>query len=391
MIRFRKRTVKIVLLLTPILFLMFAVSGETGEQKLAVGIRKIKNSSRPLKGNLRLELKEDLRIGDIRNENEAFFYKIGIAVDGQGDIYVVDKAKARIQKFSARGRFLRSIGKKGQGPGEFENPMTMSIMVDKKNDLFVLDQGKIHHFDSQGNFQGRCPVSLNCSGIFPTLSEDFFCRDMLFFEKSILECIHLWSRSGKALKKVIEFPSVKAEASLFGRFRFVAVAPELLMDAVAGKSMVFGYSSEYRIYKTDPEGNIILIIENDEPAEKIPDREREAVIERIGKKDRTGDICKRIFFSACRPFFDQLLADGSGAIFVRRVKSALDRAKGDTFDFYDARGRFVYRVETVGNVLRIDGGSLYAWEYLPDDDCVVLKRYSIQNFALLNCETGAGS
>ena len=43
----------------------------------------------------------------------------GIAVDGSGNILVADTNNSRIEKFSATGTFLNTLGTKGSGQGQF--------------------------------------------------------------------------------------------------------------------------------------------------------------------------------------------------------------------------------------------------------------------------------
>jgi DNA-binding beta-propeller fold protein YncE len=46
----------------------------------------------------------------------------GIAIDDSGRVYIADFQDPRIVVFSSRGRHLATIGRKGQGPGEFTAP-----------------------------------------------------------------------------------------------------------------------------------------------------------------------------------------------------------------------------------------------------------------------------
>jgi sugar lactone lactonase YvrE len=86
------------------------------------------------------------KIGDVdtEDENVAFHYPSDIAVDVQGNIYILDAGNARIQKFGPDGKYLATIGRKGQGPGEFVMPG--SIAFDKDGNLVVTDtaQSRLH-------------------------------------------------------------------------------------------------------------------------------------------------------------------------------------------------------------------------------------------------------
>jgi streptogramin lyase len=80
----------------------------------------------------------------------------GVVVAPNGDIFVADghggDSNARIVKFSKDGKFIKSWGKKGSGPGEFAE--LHAIAMDSKGRIFVADRGnlRIQIFDQDGNF-----------------------------------------------------------------------------------------------------------------------------------------------------------------------------------------------------------------------------------------------
>jgi len=79
----------------------------------------------------RIELVEDLVIkqrGD--DPNYIFYAPVYTAVDMFGSMYVVDQLDARVQVFDEHGEFIRTLGKKGQGPGEFNYPLAVAVAGD---------------------------------------------------------------------------------------------------------------------------------------------------------------------------------------------------------------------------------------------------------------------
>ncbi|MGB8959242.1 MAG: NHL repeat-containing protein [Candidatus Aminicenantales bacterium] len=74
-----------------------------------------------------------------------------MTIDGTGDLFISDSRAHRILMFDSSGRFIRSIGKKGQAPGEFLFPR--GIAHDGKG-LIVNDTGnhRLQFFDSNGGF-----------------------------------------------------------------------------------------------------------------------------------------------------------------------------------------------------------------------------------------------
>jgi hypothetical protein len=79
-----------------------------------------------------------------------------VLVAPSGDIFVADghggDSNARIVKFSKDGRFVKSWGKKGSAPGEFDLPH--SLAMDSQGRLFVADtlNQRIQIFDQDGRF-----------------------------------------------------------------------------------------------------------------------------------------------------------------------------------------------------------------------------------------------
>lgn len=70
--------------------------------------------------------------------NGQFTQPCGVAVDGNGDIYVTDRGNDRVQKFAPEGTLLTVWGTTGSGPGEFEGPW--DVAVDDFGNVFVSDE-----------------------------------------------------------------------------------------------------------------------------------------------------------------------------------------------------------------------------------------------------------
>jgi hypothetical protein len=98
-----------------------------------------------------------LTIGkDSSNEQEMIGNITDLAV-GSNFIYILDDKITRVQKYSKTGEFVASIGKIGQGPGEFENDLR-SIATDGKGHVIVGGTRKIYIFDESGQFINSFPV-----------------------------------------------------------------------------------------------------------------------------------------------------------------------------------------------------------------------------------------
>jgi len=74
----------------------------------------------------------------------------GIAVDAQGNVWVVDSENNRVQEFTPSGDFKSAFGTEGTGPGQFSDPN--AIAVDSEGNLWVADAGnhRIQEFNPKG-------------------------------------------------------------------------------------------------------------------------------------------------------------------------------------------------------------------------------------------------
>ena len=93
-----------------------------------------------------------------------------VAVASNGDIFVADghggDSNARIVKFSKDGKFIKTWGKKGTAPGDFDAPH--SLQFDSKGRLFVADRGnnRIQIFTQDGQFLDQWKQFGRPTGIF---------------------------------------------------------------------------------------------------------------------------------------------------------------------------------------------------------------------------------
>ena len=102
------------------------------------------------KGKLQLKL---IRIwgGDEEQDEQKFFkFPEDIAVDTKESIYICDQYNYCVKVFDYTGKYLRTIGRKGRGPGDLFGPS--SIDFSPSGDLWVAEMGgrRIQCFSASG-------------------------------------------------------------------------------------------------------------------------------------------------------------------------------------------------------------------------------------------------
>ena len=104
------------------------------ETRDEAGVLQIMNPATGMEEPTTIELDELWRLGgDSEDEDEFFGVILQIATDTDGNIYVLDSQLSEVKVYDSNGEWTNSIGREGEGPGEFRRP----------NDMFMLQDGTI--------------------------------------------------------------------------------------------------------------------------------------------------------------------------------------------------------------------------------------------------------
>ncbi|MGA9877109.1 MAG: DUF6531 domain-containing protein, partial [Solirubrobacteraceae bacterium] len=76
----------------------------------------------------------------------------GLAVDASGNVWVSDTENSRLEEFSSKNEFVRTVGSSGEGAGQFKT--TYGVTVDSKGNVWATDEGndRVEEFNSEGTF-----------------------------------------------------------------------------------------------------------------------------------------------------------------------------------------------------------------------------------------------
>jgi hypothetical protein len=124
--------------------LLFVFSLPALSQKIETvdGVRVVHNDKDGKWGKqseLSIEFVKNLGELEADDDNILFHLPADIACDAEGNIYVLDAGNQRIQKFNPEGEYLATIGRRGEGPGELQMPLSLDI--DGRGYLYVPDNG----------------------------------------------------------------------------------------------------------------------------------------------------------------------------------------------------------------------------------------------------------
>jgi hypothetical protein len=95
-------------------------------------------------------LKEELRIGSHDDPEQSLTDPlVDIVISRNGHVYIPQHATGEIRQYDSSGRFIRTIGRSGSGPGEFRMLWTIGLLADTLY-AFDLNPGRLSLFSLDG-------------------------------------------------------------------------------------------------------------------------------------------------------------------------------------------------------------------------------------------------
>lgn len=272
-------------------------------------------------------------------------------VDEAGNIYLLDILGSTVYAYDKEGKFINKIGAKGQGPGEFGNPICLALSI--KNRIHVLDRSRktLQIFDLNGH-----PLDhqlLSSVGVLNSLSFDssgsVYIQHML--GKAALEdkkrlkpeimgmsCLSKFdSRFDKVMDVEIWEDSFRRR-SPGGEVLSILYHDIFYYQVAFDDSLYYGNSSRYEIHKMTPQGRVTRIVKK--KAKRIPSAEKDLanILEDYPDLKQAKDSLR---ISPAKPFFaDFHVLDNVGLLVTTYADEWNDR--GFLFcDLFDRNGVYI--------------------------------------------------
>lgn len=84
----------------------------------------------PPPSGVQRELVEELRVGSVDEPSTSLTSIGGLVLEGDSLVYLLQARESLIRVFDQQGNSLRTIGRQGQGPGEFTSPYSIGLTTD---------------------------------------------------------------------------------------------------------------------------------------------------------------------------------------------------------------------------------------------------------------------
>jgi hypothetical protein len=327
---------------------------------------------------------QDLRIGAIDGPLEYQFGNItGLQVLSDGRIVVVDGMAYNVRFFSPEGIHLRTVLRKGQGPGELGRGGHM-LLKGAGDTLLVGDGGasRVHVLAPDGSYLetfSRLPSDGYTGGYWASGSRT---GRLTSLHSPILQSDGTRTDTLEiVLERDVHGGIVDTLARLPSRYTLYADEPGILRryykpawwHRAWGDGHLIGRTDQYRFRWYGPEGRLERIVSLSEEPLAITDADRGAFMERWEEflrenrvsADRWSEIKSAIDFSDAYPAYVYFGSGPAGTLLVERVRPIheLDEGElkdlqvnqqyvppgGSEWDVFDERGRYLGPVVIPGS------------------------------------------
>jgi 6-bladed beta-propeller len=349
-----------------------ALADWQGETATVDGATIVNNPETPAFGDVRQELRELWRRGG-ESDEEIFFGTIAEFLhDEDGNLFLLDGQLSEIQVFDPEGELMRTVGRQGEGPGEFQNGADMFWAPGGDIGVAQAWPGKIVMVTPEGDPGSTFALPYRDGGGWQSVTRG------AGFEETMILAGTAWTREdGKQMQfnylkaydaggnELATYQETSRETS-FGDYEFIeeeyvdfqrrwAVAP----DGRVAAALSF---EDYRIHVWNADGTVDRIIER---------LDYQAVKRTKAEKDRFQTMYDA--FTQWNRGSTFRVAENHQAvaqIFFREdgtlwIQSSTHRWRAaedlfTSFDVYDDQGRYLRRVDLAADADAVEDGLYFA-------------------------------
>jgi hypothetical protein len=194
--------------------------------------------------------------GDVDDPNARVYKLIDqFTVDRSGNVYIANDVEFTIDKFDPQGRFLSAVGRKGQGPGEFDGRRRIpSFGVDSQGLIYTSSlQSKIVVHNPDGSLNREFEFPVEAKGYYVGLIKIAPNDDIhVMFYKPGDEVVLARFSPGFKTSQIYHRAPARKNTALGGFLRFL---PDLDFDRSGNVYVTDGF--EYRLLVYSPAGELI--------------------------------------------------------------------------------------------------------------------------------------
>jgi hypothetical protein len=348
------------------------------------GVEYVHNAASPLRPGLTVEFQEELSFGGDTESKEAALYRpADILVDEDDFIYVSDYQDAVIKVFDPQGKFVRAIGSKGQGPGEFQSIIAMKFLPDGRLLVFDTRSRRTSLFDRKGSYIGGHPWRNSHNELLLTDESGYLADENIYGEERKL-FVKKYDFEGNELENWGEFTPLGMKVQTRGEMTISITTPYTPQSIFAcdpsRRRLYHCHNDTYVIEEYDEPGR--LVRKFDRPYEPVPFTQKDAedyyaAFDRRNNKV-ISEMAREVELPKVKTVAEDIFVDDRGNLWV--ATNELDESTEPprrAYDMFDPEGRYTCRLWLDFRPGVFVRGKMYRIDSDEETGDVRVKRYSV--------------
>jgi hypothetical protein len=338
-----------------------------------------KDPAPPAGGPRSLTLQHELTIGEDDTDPNSMFSELrSIQVDDQENIYALDMKETKIKVFDKNGKFLRSFGKKGKGPGEIESPIRMEMTRDGKIVIDDMGNNKLIFF----GLDGTCLKELPTGKYWALIRFKFDSKGNIYADTRTYEETKMTSELKKfdpEFKPLATFASFEEKRP--DRRNVSAFSPSFSLQMRRDDLLIYtiNETDKYELTVVNTDGQAVKKILKDYDAVKITGTLKNRLIEESwGEEGIPADV--KFAIPSHFPAVYYFAIDDMDRLYV--CTFAYETKDADYWRYYDvldSEGRYIAKfcLPEREMVFQVKKGKLYCMVQESEEGIPLVKRYNM--------------
>lgn len=344
----------------------------------------VHNPALPLQPDLSVDFEEELEFGGGETDAEAMLYQPSdILIDARGFFHVSDYRDAVIKVYDQDGRYVRTIGRKGEGPGEFQSLLDMKFLGDGR--LLVLDlrARRSSLFSPTGQFLESHPWRNSHFQILFVDDAGYLCDENLYGGDSKV-LVTKFDFKGNELENWGEFTPVGFQMKRIGDSMLSITTPQTPHSIFAGdparRRLYHCLNDAYLIEVYAPPGKLVRKI--DRPYQPVPFTQKDAEeyyadVDRR-KNPQFSEMAREVELPKVKTVTENMLVDDRGNLWV--ATNELDERGEESrraWDIFNSDGHYLTRLWLTINPGIFVEGKMYRLHSDEETGFRTVRRYRV--------------
>jgi len=349
------------------------------------GVTYVHNPATPLHPGRTVSFEEDFTYKEKDQAGEVRIYKPGrFTVDALDKVYIEDDSDMGIKVFDPQGKYLRTIGRKGNGPGEFGRIADMTILPDGRLLVTDFETRRTSLFSPEGQFLSSFQWKRFFSQVHLATDSSYTVNEMVVAE----ETRELWVKTidfnGEEVLAFGKFSYPEFKMLRQGDMTFSTSVPWSPASVFAGDQkrqwLYHCLNDKYLIEVYDQKGKLFRKIDRPYEPPAVTSEDIEEFLSRF--KDTPDSpfakMAKEMELPKIKTVTDRMVVDSEGNLWVRTNE---EKKEGDkTFtavDILDPEGFYTARVWLDIFPVLFAAGKMYRAFEDEETGLRQLKRYRV--------------